>query len=99
MSVPDKLELLKESYADEEELNRVLERLLDVVLNQHRLRLARYERELHDFEERFGMDSATFAARFEAGELGDRTDYFEWAGLYALKQDLIDKIHRLEAAA
>lgn len=97
MSVIEKLDLLKNSYADEAELDRVLARLLEVVLNQHRLRLARYERELRGFEARFGMDSAAFAARFEAGDLGDDLDYFEWAGLIALREDLLDKIERLEA--
>jgi hypothetical protein len=97
MSVIEKLDLLKNSYADEAELDRVLARLLEVVLNQHRLRLARYERELRSFEARFGMASTAFAARFEAGELGDDLDYFEWAGLIALREDLLDKIERLEA--
>jgi hypothetical protein len=97
MSVIEKLDLLKNSYADEAELDRVLARLLEVVLNQHRLRLARYERELRSFEARFGMTSAAFAARFEAGELGDDLDDFEWAGLITLRENLLDKIERLEA--
>jgi len=97
MSVLEKLDLLKESYTDEDELDRVLEKLLNVVLNQHRLRLERYERDLRDFEQSFGMDSADFFARFEAGELGDATDFFEWAGLYELRRDLLDKIERLES--
>ncbi|MEZ4732860.1 MAG: hypothetical protein R3E79_37645 [Caldilineaceae bacterium] len=76
----------------------VVDKLLDSVLSEHRLRLARYNRELHEFEQRFGMDSATLHARFEAGEAGDAMDYFEWASLYELKQDLLQKIHRLEIA-
>jgi len=98
MSVLEKLDLLKESYTDDDELDRVLEKLLNVVLNQHRLRLERYERDLRDFERSFSMDSADFFARFEAGELGDDTDFFEWAGLYELRRDLLDKIGRLESA-
>jgi hypothetical protein len=42
------------------------------------------------------MDSATCYARFEAGELGDGLDFFAWAGLYELRQDLLEKIQRLE---
>jgi hypothetical protein len=94
MSVLEKLDLLRESYTDEEELDRVLEKLLNVVLNQHRLRLERYERDLRDFEKSFGMDSADFYARFEAGELGDDTDFFEWSGLCELRRDLLDVIAR-----
>jgi hypothetical protein len=44
------------------------------------------------------MESATFYRRFEAGELGDAMDFFEWAGLYELYQDIIEKIRRLEPA-
>ena len=44
------------------------------------------------------MDSATFYRRFEAGELGDAMDFFEWAGLYELRQDLLEKIRRVETA-
>ena len=44
------------------------------------------------------MDSNTFYERFEAGEMGDAMDFFEWAGLYQLRQDILEKIHRLESA-
>jgi len=97
MSVLEKLDLLKESYTDEDELDRVLEKLLNVVLNQHRLRLERYQRDLGDFEQSFDMESADFFTRFEAGQLGDATDFFEWASLYELRRDLLDKIERLES--
>ena len=67
-------------------------------MSQHRLRLDRYERDLREFEKRYGMDSATFYRQFEAGELGDAMDFFEWSGLYELRQDLLDKIGHLERA-
>ena len=64
--------------------------------NQHRLRVQRYESDLREFENRYGLESATFYQRFEAGEMGDFMDYFEWAGLYELYQKAQDKIRRLE---
>ena len=93
-----KLEVLKDAYSSEAELDLILGKLLDVVLSQHRLRLERYEQDLREFEERYGMESATFYRRFEAGELGDAMDFFEWAGVYELCQDIIEKIQRLEPA-
>ena len=45
------------------------------------------------------MDSASFYEQFEAGELGDAMDFCEWAGLFELRQDLLDQVRRLEAAA
>ena len=93
-----KLEALKDAYPDEEELDRILRKLLDVAISRHRIRLERYERDLREFEQRYSMSSSSFYERFEAGELGDAMDFFEWAGVYELRQDLLNKIRRLEWA-
>jgi len=93
-----KLEVLKDVYPDEAELDRVIGKVLEIALSQHRLRLERYERDLREFERRYGIESETFYRRFEAGKLGDAMDFFEWAGLYELRQDLLEKIQRLESA-
>jgi len=85
-------------FDSQSELDLVLDKLLDVTLSQHRQRLARYQGDLREFEARYGMDSATFYQRFEAGEIGDDMDYFEWSGLWELSQDLETKIARLEQA-
>ena len=98
MAVLDKLEVLREVHPDQTELDLVLGKLFDVALATHRLRLERYENALRQFEQRYGMDSPAFYRRFEAGQLGDAMDFFEWAGLCELRQDLAAKIRRLEAA-
>ena len=98
MDTLHKLEVLKHAYSDEAELDLVIGKLLEVAINQHRVRLGRYERDLREFEKLYGMDSATFYRRFEAGELGDAMDFFEWSGLYELRQDILDKIGHLERA-
>jgi hypothetical protein len=41
------------------------------------------------------MESDAFYLRFEDGELGDAMDFFEWAGLYELRQDLVEKIRSI----
>ncbi|WP_017720295.1 hypothetical protein [Kamptonema formosum] len=93
-----KLELLKESYSDPEELDLIVGKLLEVALSQHRQRLERYEGDLREFERRYSLDSAEFYRRFGAGELGDGIDFFEWAGLCELRQDILEKIRQLELA-
>ena len=98
MDALSKLELLKETYPDQTELNQILGKLLDISLSQHRLRLKRYEQDLREFEQRYEMNSEKFYQRFAAGELGDEIDFFEWSGLYELRQDILNKIHRLELA-
>lgn len=65
-------------------------------MSQHRQHLQRYEAELQVFEDRFEMDSLAFYKRFEAGELGDNIDFFEWSGFCELRQELVTKINKLE---
>lgn len=98
MNTSHKLEVLKQSCSNDVELDQVLGKLLDITLSQHRRSLERYEHDLGEFENRYNMDTDTFYNRFEAGEVGDAMDFFEWAGLYKLRQDLIDKIRHLESA-
>ena len=96
METAHKLELLKDIYSNEEELDQILGKLLDLALSRLYLRLRRYERGPSEFEKRHGMESAAFYERFEAGELGDAMDFFEWAGLYELCQNLREKTQHLE---
>jgi len=98
MNAAEKLEVLKTIYPDEAALDRLLAKLLESVLADYRLRLQRHEQSLRDFETRYAMTSSIFYRRFQAGELGDAMDFFEWAGLYELRQDLVAKIARLETA-
>lgn len=98
MPIYQKLEALKEAYFDEHEFELVLDKVLDNALSQYHLRLERYNRELHAFEIQFAKASETFYQDFQKGHLGDEMDFFEWAGLYELRQDLLQKIQRLELA-
>lgn len=95
MSALQKLEVLKIAY-DEEELRQIVDKLLDEALNQRRTRLERYDAALHTFEQRYGMSSDQLHRRFEAGELSDDMDFFEWASLYELKQETEEQVKRLE---
>lgn len=98
MNASEKLEVLKSIYPDEAALDRLLAKLLETVLSEYRYRLQRYEQALRDFETRYAMASDAFYQRFQAGELGDAMDFFEWAGLCELRRDLLAKIGRLETA-
>lgn len=99
MNMSQKLEILKKSFLDSSEFDQILDKLFDVVISQYRNRLKRYERDLHEFEERYKLDSTKFYQRFEAGEMGDAMDFFEWAGLYELYQAIQGKVNQLETAA
>lgn len=96
MNASQKLDVLKDVCEDDAALDRALEKLLDTTLQDYRTRQKHYEQLLAVFETRYQMPSETFYARFDAGELGDAMDFFEWSGLYELYREVIAKIQRLE---
>ncbi len=48
-------------------------------------RLKYYATLCHQFEQKFGLTSAEFMQKFDAGDLGDAQEYFDW---YAAKRGL-----------
>lgn len=89
--------LLNDILEDRTFLNSVLDKLLFLVREQYKNRLKRYDMDLKDFEARYRMSSDSFYEKFEAGKLGDATDFFEWSGLIDLRRDLLNKLSRLES--
>jgi hypothetical protein len=75
MNTAQKLEVLRDVSENAEQFDRVLDKLLEAALSQHRLQLGRYDHDLAVFEQKFGLDSATFYQQFEAGDLGDSMDF------------------------
>ena len=46
--------------------------------------IERTKKRLKEYEQRYGMKTEEFYARFKSGELGDTDDYIDWAGEYEL---------------
>lgn len=65
-------------------------------LEDCRRSLAEYNEILKQVEDRYGMDSAYANEEFEAGRLGDAMDYFEWTGIFAVRESVLKRIARLE---
>lgn len=40
--------------------------------------LAFYKKTLRDFERKYKLTTGTFLKKFETGQLGDDSDYFDW---------------------
>ena len=91
-----KISLLKDVVEDEEAFELVLDKLLNIILEQHQTQLNHYQTTLAKFETRYGMSSGRFYEQFERGNLGDNMDFFEWSGVFELKQALEKKIERLQ---
>lgn len=59
--------------------------------------LRKYQGRLAQFEQRYGMDSREFAAKFDAGELGDEADWFEWQYVLEAHQGTQRQLELLES--
>ena len=57
--------------------------------------LKRLSTEMGRFEERYGLSSDDFYAKWEDGQLGDDTDFFEWYAYCDTYRRLVEKIHWL----
>ena len=69
------------------------------------MQIARYQQAIQQitpdilaFEQRFQMSSAESYQRFNAGELGDSADVFEWVSLYENVALYQQRIHMLRGA-
>lgn len=73
------------------QVSELMDRTLDKLFSVERAEAQRDVEELHahllKLEERFGIASEEFYARFEAGEMGDDADFIEWASFFDMYQN------------
>ncbi len=78
----------------EQEVQEVVASALASEVAQAEARRAYFAKLCTQFEEKYGFSSDEFMRRFEAGELGDEEELFDW---YAAKRgfDLWDRRYRI----
>jgi hypothetical protein len=76
-------------------MDRTLDKLLAHEADEARTQLAMLAADLAVFEEQWGMSSAEFASRYEAGQTDDRMDYVEWASLVRMRDNLHKRLQLL----
>ncbi len=76
-------------------LERALDKLLDYEADTCRKQLAELQKDLAEFEQRYGQTSAEFYRQFQAGQTDDRLDYVEWASLFQMAHNLEERLHVL----
>jgi len=54
---------------------------------------------LRKFEDKYGMSTVEFYARFAAGKMGDSADFMDWAGDFMIYQRLVQKYFRRQTKA
>jgi len=78
-------------------VENTLNKLIHYQLAKYRENSDQINRELVKFETLYKMTSSRFYEKFEAGELGDSEDFFEWSSLYDNMLLFRERIDELEA--
>ena len=76
-------------------MDRTLDKLLTYEADLCREQLGQLESDMAEFEEQYGLSSAEFYHRFQAGQTDDRMDYVEWASLVQMRDNLHERLRIL----
>jgi hypothetical protein len=91
------LEHLYEQGYQDQVVDLTVHKLLEQQVQKEEGQLAALTSELAIYEERFAMPSAHFFEKYQAGEMGDDADVFEWQVLYKMHQRLQNEIKFLRS--
>ena len=69
-------------------IDRTVDKLLAHEAEACRAQLEQLQRDLVEFEQKYGFSSAEFYQQFQAGQTDDRMDYVEWASLVQMTANL-----------
>ena len=97
-AIANKLHLLETVAPNDTVLALMLDKVLGVVADQYRQKLSGYCNKLQELERHHGMSTDAFLQRFEAGDLGDAGEWFDWEAIAALKAEAERKLGELERA-
>jgi hypothetical protein len=93
-----RLRVLERLYAQgytDEVVDLTVRKLLEHQVQKDEAQLADLSADLARFEQRYGMTSADFFTRYQAGQMGDDADVFEWNSLYKMHTRLADAVMSL----
>ena len=88
--------LYAQGYTDEV-VDLTVRKLVEHQIQKDEAQLVGLREDLARFEQRYGMTSADFHARYQAGQMGDDADVFEWNALYKMHTRLADAVEVLRS--
>lgn len=97
-AIAEKLHLLQKVAPNDALLDSMLDKVLGAVADQYRQKLSGYQNKLQELERNHGMTTDAFLKRFEAGDLGDSEEWFDWEAIAALKAEAERKLGELDQA-
>lgn len=101
-STLDKLLRLESLYRQgyqSDDVDRSLDKLIALENAKIRQELNALRVHLEALEQKYQMSSADFQQRFDAGDLGDAADFFEWSAFYSMAQSLYWRLQTLDIEA
>ena len=97
-AIDEKLHLLQKVAPNDALLDSMLDKVLGAVADQYRQKLSGYLTKLQELERNHGMTTDVFLQRFEAGDLGDSEEWFDWEAIAALKAEAERKLGEFDRA-
>ena len=96
----ERLQVLEQLYAhgyQDEVIDLTLRKLLEHQVQKDETQLATLRADLRRFEQQYGMTSADFLAKYQAGQMGDHMDVFEWNVFYKMYVRLAEAVDVMRA--
>ena len=94
-SVMAKIEALQ-AVGAEKLVDQALAKVIQFEIERLQQEQRRLKAELAHFEKRYQMTSEEYQQKFDAGELGDAVEFFEWTSLSGIYQQNEHLLHLLE---
>ena len=76
-------------------VDTTLDKLVALEQDRTRRELVRIEQRLQAFEAQYHLSSDEFHRRFQAGDLGDSADMFEWSAFYQMRTAVREQLAEL----
>jgi hypothetical protein len=92
------LEQLYRAGYHSDTVDTTIDKLIAIEQAHAKQESARLEATLHRFEKEYQLSSEDFYHQFQAGELGDEADFFEWSAFYQMWLSSQKQINLLKAA-
>jgi cell division septum initiation protein DivIVA len=91
------LEQIFEKNLSDEYLHKAISKIISYEIAKTTQELEELKVELKAYEERFIMSSEVFFSKFNAGELEDNADFFEWSALYQIHLRAFERLKILKS--
>ena len=80
-------------------VDSTIDKLVEMEQSRLEQEVASLKEKLRIFEEKYQLPSVDFYGRFQAGEMGDEADWFEWSALYRMWQSAVEQLESLSPQA